>query len=74
MKTKILGLLAVGLLAGPMAAIASIVTWNVSGTWTETQGSFVAPLLSLPTVGSAFGLSVTFDTGNWGIGNCLRNL
>jgi len=63
MKTKILGLLAVGLLVGPMAANASLVTWDFSGTWTQEQGNAVSPLTSLPATGSAFGLSITFDTG-----------
>jgi hypothetical protein len=62
MKAKILGLLAVGLLVGPMAASASLVTWDFSGTWTQELGNAVSPLNSLPANGSAFGLSITFDT------------
>jgi hypothetical protein len=74
MKTKILGLLAVGLLVGPMAANASLVTWNFSGTWTDlTAGTAKSPLSSVPAVGTAFGLSITFDTGNVFLGNCSNS-
>jgi len=71
MNSKILGLLAVGLLAGPMAANASLVTWNFSGTWTDlTTGTAKSPLPSIPAVGTAFGLAITFDAGNQFLGSC----
>ena len=38
MKAKILGLLAAGLLSGPMAAHA--ITYNVNRAWTDGDGSF----------------------------------
>jgi PEP-CTERM motif len=44
MKAKILGLLAVGLLAGPMAAVAVPLTWTLNGTFIgggTASGSFV---------------------------------
>ena len=43
MKAKVLGLLAVGLLVGPMAADAAFITYNVQGTWDDggtLSGSF----------------------------------
>jgi hypothetical protein len=39
MKSKILGLLAVGLLAGPMAANAEPVIWELNGTVTDASGT-----------------------------------
>lgn len=71
MKAKILGLLAVAMLAGPMVANASLVTWNFSGTWTDlTTGSAKSPLSSVPAVGTAFSLAITFDTGEQFLNSC----
>jgi len=62
MKWKILGLLAVGLLAGPTAAMAAPVTWDFTGTWTNVDGSAQDGFSPLPALGDAFGISVTFDS------------
>jgi len=71
MKAKFLGLLAVGLLVGSMSANANLVTWNFSGIWNDnTSGTAKAPLTSIPAVGAAFGLAITFDTTNVFLGNC----
>jgi hypothetical protein len=61
----------VGLLVGPIAANANLVTWNFSGTWTNlTTGTAKSPLTSIPAAGAAFDLSITFDTVNALLGNC----
>jgi hypothetical protein len=62
MKSKILGLLAVGLLAGPMAAHATSVTFNFDSTVTLNDpagGSGFDPVVAL---GNPLSISVTFDS------------
>ena len=71
MNSRILGLLAVGLLGGSIQANASSVTWNFSGTWTDlTLGTAKSPLSSIPAVGTAFSLAITFDTSEVFLGSC----
>jgi hypothetical protein len=53
-----------------MAANASPVTWNFSGTWTAIAGDAQLPLASLPSSGSSFDLSITFDTSAGVTGSC----
>jgi len=67
MKSKILGLVAVGLLAGPMAANATAVTWNFSGALSNAQGDVPLGL----AVGSPYQLSITYDTAAQVVGPCL---
>lgn len=58
MKSKILGLVAAVLLAGPFSANAALVTWDFSGTITSSQ------VQAFDVVqGNPFQLSVTFDPG-----------
>jgi hypothetical protein len=58
MKAKILGLMAVGLLVGPMAANASLVTWTFSGNLGNAQGTNPIGV----AVGAPYQLSITYDT------------
>ena len=58
MRSKLMGLLAVGLLAGPMAADAAIVTWNFQGTFDAASGSDLPPDVA---VGGPFSLQLSFD-------------
>jgi hypothetical protein len=63
MKAKILGLLALGLLAGPMVVNAATVTWKITGVF-GTGGSFVDPANNVPgcvTPGSSFDLFLSFN-------------
>lgn len=72
MKGKVLGLLAVGLLAGPMSANAII----ISGTWTFTAGAYTGSFsfsgldtsqTYVDSTAAGFSLSTNFDTsGNGG--------
>jgi len=63
MKSKILGLLAVGLLAGTSAANAVPVTWSVVGSiTTATSGTSGVPFFPAAAVGDAFDVLVSFDT------------
>jgi hypothetical protein len=58
MNSKILGLLAAALLGVSAAASASVVTWNVSGTITNTGG--VNPIGV--AVGTPYQLALSYDT------------
>ncbi len=58
MKSKILGLLALGLLVGPMAASASLVTWTFSGNLDNAQGTNPIGV----AVGAPYQLSITYET------------
>jgi len=60
MKTKILGLLAVGLLAGPVAASAAVVTWEMRGTITAVAGA--VPEFPSAQVGDPYLVRWSFDT------------
>ena len=59
MRTKILGLLAVGLLAGPMTLNATMVTWEMRGTITGASGS--SPEFPFAQVGDAYLVTWSFD-------------
>ena len=59
MKNKLRGLLAIGLISAPLAAIAIPVTWQFAGTTTFTSGS-IAGLGVRP--GDPFHYSLNFDT------------
>jgi hypothetical protein len=59
MKSKTLGLLAVVMLAGPIAAIATPVTWEVQGSLAIVDGSYRTMGLD---VGDAFSVLINFDT------------
>lgn len=81
MKSKILGLLAVGLLAGPLAAHATLVSWQFDGTLNTVSGT--ASEISGVAAGDAFSVILTFDTaapvtnpggcGTGGIGTTCRH-
>jgi hypothetical protein len=81
MKSKILGLLAVGLLAGPLAAHATLVSWQFGGTLNTVSGT--ASEISGVAAGDAFSVILTFDTaapvtnpagcGTGGIGTTCRH-
>jgi len=60
MKSKIPGLLAVGLLAGPMAANAVVVTWEMQGTITAVTG--VVPDFPSAQIGDPYVVRWSFDT------------
>jgi hypothetical protein len=60
MKSKILGLVAVGLLAGPLAAHATLVSWQFGGTLNTVSGT--ASEISGVAAGDAFSVILTFDT------------
>jgi hypothetical protein len=63
MKSKILGFLTVGLLAGPMAANAVPVTWSVVGTITGvTSGPSGVPYFPAAVVGDPFEVLLSFNT------------
>lgn len=61
MNSKILGLLAVGLLAGPMLAAAEVVTWELKGEIDGMSGDG-RPFFPEAVVGDQYRLLVTFDT------------
>jgi len=61
MKSKILGLLAVGLLAGPMAANAALVTWGMTGTVSTATGELAPPFEGV-VEGEPFQILLSFDT------------
>jgi hypothetical protein len=82
MKSKILGLVAVGLLAGPLAAHATLVSWQFGGTLNTVSGT--AKEIVGVAAGDAFSVILTFDTaapvtnpggcGTGGTGTrCLHN-
>jgi len=58
MKSKILGLVAVGLLAGPMAANATLVSWLLQGQIDTVTGGL--PAVIVP--GASFSFILHFDT------------
>jgi len=60
MKSTILGLLGVGLLAGPMAANAVVVTWEMQGTITAVTG--IVPDFPSAQIGDPFVVRWSFDT------------
>lgn len=60
MKNRLLGLLAAGLIAAPMAGNAMPVTWRFDGSTTFTTGDFVSVLNVRP--GDPFHFSLNFDT------------
>jgi len=60
MKSKILGMVAVGLLAGPLAAHATLVSWQFGGTLNTVSGT--APEIVGVAAGDAFSVILTFDT------------
>jgi hypothetical protein len=60
MKTKIPVLLAIGLLAGPAAANAVVVTWEMQGTITAVTG--VVPEFPSAQVGDPYVVRWSFDT------------
>lgn len=60
MKLKILGLLAVGLLAGPIVADATVVTWEMQGTITGAYGSI--PNFGFAQIGDPYSVTWSFDT------------
>jgi len=60
MKSKILGLLAVGLLTGPMAAQAVSVSWLIQGTIVAVSGEM--PGFESAAVDDPFKLILSFDT------------
>jgi hypothetical protein len=72
MRTKSLVALLAVLLAGSISAHAAVVTWNASGTWdgTLTGGTALSPLTSIPAAGSAFSVSIAFDTSQFFLGSC----
>jgi hypothetical protein len=81
MKSKILGFLAVGLLAGPLTAHATLVSWQFGGTLNTVSGT--ASEISGVAAGDAFSVTLTFDTaapvtnpagcGTGGIGTTCRH-
>ena len=81
MNSKILGLLAVGLLAGPLAAHATLVSWQFGGTLNTVSGT--ASEISGVAAGDTFSVILTFDTaasvtnpagcGTGGIGTTCRH-
>ena len=60
MKSKILTLLAVGLLTGPMAASAVMVTWEATGAITNVNESI--PALGPVSVGDPYVVTWSFDS------------
>lgn len=60
MKSKILGLLAVGLLAGPMVATAVPVSWEFRGSISQETGAAFADFSNL-NVGDQFLILLSFD-------------
>jgi hypothetical protein len=63
MKLRIVGLLALGLLAGPMAANATMVSWLLQGTFDTTPtGSDVVNSGINPQQGDSFSIILHFDT------------
>jgi hypothetical protein len=63
MNLKILGLLAVGLLAGPMYANATDVSWDLNGVFTEKDPSGTA---NIPiNVGDSFSFRLTYNPSGW---------
>lgn len=60
MKSKILGFIAVGLLAGPFSAHATLVSWQFGGTLNTVSGT--ASEISGVAAGDAFSVTLTFDT------------
>jgi hypothetical protein len=81
MKSKILGLVAVGLLAGPMAANATLVSWLMQGTFSvNPSGSEIAKLNPNLKAGDSFSFILHFDTatpisnGNNQNGPCAPSL
>ncbi len=60
MKSKILGLVAMGLPAGPLAAHATLVSWQFGGTLNTVSGT--ASEISGVAAGDAFSVILTFDT------------
>ncbi len=58
MKLRIVGLLALGLLAGPIPAMASPVTWTFSGVVGNAQGTNPVGV----GVGTPYNISFTYDT------------
>ena len=81
MNSKILGLVAVGLLAGPLAAHATLVSWQFGGTLNTVSGT--ASEISGVAAGDTFSVILTFDTaapvtnpagcGTGGIGTTCRH-
>ena len=80
MKSKILGMVAVGLLAGPLAAHATLVSWQFGGTLDTVSGT--ASEIVGVAAGDAFSVILTFDTaapvtnagcGTGGIGTTCRH-
>lgn len=81
MNSKILGFLAVGLLAGPLAAHATLVSWQFGGTLNTVSGT--ASEIVGVAAGDAFSVTLTFDTaapvtnpggcGTGGIGTTCRH-
>jgi hypothetical protein len=81
MKSKILGLVAMGLPAGPLAAHATLVSWQFGGTLNTVSGT--ASEISGVAAGDAFSVILTFDTaapftnpagcGTGGIGTTCRH-
>ena len=81
MKAKILGLLAAGLLSGPLAAHATLVSWQFGGTLNTVSGT--ASEIQGVAAGDAFSVILTFDTaapvtnpagcGTGGIGTTCRH-
>jgi len=63
MKLRIVGLMALGLLAGPMAANATMVSWLLQGTFDSTPtGSDVVNSGINPQQGDSFSIMLHFDT------------
>lgn len=58
MKTKIMGLLAVGLLAGPMAATAATLVLEDSGSLNDVSGGTVFLARFDPTLGTLLGVTL----------------
>jgi hypothetical protein len=65
MNSKILGVLAVGFLAGPIAAHAGNLPWNLTGVFTDKFESGTG-FGSLPVnIGDSFSLTLTYNTSGW---------
>lgn len=60
MNRQLLGLMAVGLLAGPISANATLVSWEFGGTLNSVSGT--ASELTGIAAGDAFSVVLTFDT------------
>lgn len=71
MKSKIMGLVAVGLLVGPMAASATNVVWDFSGS-ILARDFFIASGVVIPIApGDAFNLTLTYDPAVVGVNTSI---